>query len=241
MVVKKFLILVSVVLLSACGANERYYQQAVRSQPNVAFITEKTPTLPPYGYVQFCRDNPQECPEQYDNFAKSNYTSRETTAATNDFIQPLHPLNLTYNLRRLIDKQPGEQQKFDNVISLLDAVNLEVNNSVSQVTDLEGFGVIENWRIPAIGSFINDIGDCEDFALAKRKILMDRYGFSPDALSMSVLRRRDGDIHAVLMVRTSYGDFVLDNLNDDIRAWNQTGYQWIKKQAFGNPSKWISL
>ena len=190
--------------------------------------------------MQFCRDNPAECPEQYAIQPQNSILSTEVTATTAG-IEPLSPFNLSHNLRRLLNNNPQEKHQFNNVIGLLDDVNRQVNNSVTQVTDIDGFGVVENWRIPNLNSFTRDIGDCEDFALAKRKVLMERYGFNRNALSISVLRRPQGDVHAVLMVRTSYGDYVLDNLERDVLPWHKTGYQWLKKQSFGNPSKWISL
>jgi predicted transglutaminase-like cysteine proteinase len=235
--------LLSSYVLSACTTTsymQSSLQQPPKIQPEIAFISEKAVTLPPYGYVQFCRDNPAECPERYTSQPQNSVLNTEATATTAG-IEPLSPFNLSHNLRRLLNNNPQEKQNFNTIIDLLDTVNRDVNNSVTQVTDIDGFGVVENWRIPNINSFTRDIGDCEDFALAKRKVLMERYGFNRNALSISVLRRPQGDVHAVLMVRTSYGDYVLDNLERDVLPWHKTGYQWLKKQSFGNPSRWISL
>jgi len=238
----KKIIVLGAILLSACGVNDRYQQTLQLTQPATAFIAEKSPTLPPYGYVQFCNDYPSECPEKFNrNAPATSMMHQQATASTKASMQPLSPFNLTRNLHRLLQNNMDEKQQFTSIIDLLKNVNDEVNNSIMQVTDLDGFGVVENWRIPNMTSFISDIGDCEDFALAKRKILIDRYGFNRNALSMSVLRRPAGDVHAVLMVRTSYGDYILDNLEDEVLLWNNTGYNWIKKQSFGNPSQWISL
>lgn len=236
------MIILSALLLSACGANTHHYQTSTQIQPSLAFISEKSNTLPPYGYVQFCNDYPTECPEQYNATPKSHsILSNQVTASTNNSVESLDPFNLSRNLRRLLNNNPAEKEQFDTVIGLLESVNREVNNSITQVTDMDGFGVVENWRIPKMTSFVSDIGDCEDFALAKRKVLIERYGFHRNAVSMSVLRRPQGDVHAVLMVRTSYGDYVLDNLERDVLPWHKTGYRWLKKQSFGNPSQWISL
>jgi hypothetical protein len=35
----------------------------------------------------------------------------------------------------------------------------------------------------------------------------------------------------VLTVKTDHGDFVLDNLSDEIRPWTAAGYQFYKRQA----------
>lgn len=230
--------------LSACSSTHYSFnmpvQQPSPTHTRIAFIAEKSSTLPPYGYVQFCNDNPKECPEQFMQKPQTSVINNETTATTAG-IQPLSPFNKIYNLQRLINNDPVEQDNYNTVLSLLESVNRQVNNSVMQVTDMDGFGVLENWRIPSLNTFGGDIGDCEDFALAKRKILIDTYGFSRNNVSMSVLRRSGGDIHAVLMVRTPYGDYVLDNLERNVLPWHQTGYQWLKKQSSNNPNQWVSL
>jgi predicted transglutaminase-like cysteine proteinase len=42
-------------------------------------------------------------------------------------------------------------------------------------------------------------------------------------------------------VRTSKGDFVLDNLRDDVRSWEQTGYRFLKRQASNHTGRWVSI
>jgi predicted transglutaminase-like cysteine proteinase len=244
MITKNFFLVGVIALLTACGGNTHYYAQKVSEiQPQMAFISEKEPTLPPYGYVQFCNDYPQECPEQFNqsNNNSTNMLIQQTTASTNNTIQSLNHFNLSHNLHRLLDDNSINKQEFSSVIELLESVNKKVNNSILQVSDIDGFGVVENWRIPSMDGFVSDIGDCEDFVLAKRKILIREYGFTPNTLPIAVLRRPQGDVHAVLMVRTSYGDYILDNLEDEVLSWHKTGYYWMKKQSFENPSKWVSL
>ena len=55
------------------------------------------------------------------------------------------------------------------------------------------------------------------------------------------MRKPDGEGHAVLTVRTDKGDYVLDNLNDKVEAWNQTGYRFLKRQAIDNTGRWVSI
>ena len=38
---------------------------------------------------------------------------------------------------------------------------------------------------------------------------------------MTIVRDQDGEGHAVLTVKTDRGDFVLDNLTDEILPWNR--------------------
>ena len=115
---------------------------------------------------------------------------------------------------------------------------IEVNGSVNTViiprTDEEIFGVAERWAYPT------KQGDCEDFALLKQYMLQ-RAGVPRSALLITVLRQRNGAGHAVLTVRTSEGDFVLDNLDERILPWNETDYLYLKRQSELDSGKWIGI
>ena len=50
-----------------------------------------------------------------------------------------------------------------------------------------------------------------------------------------------GDGHAVLMVRTDRGDLVLDNQDSRVLVWNQTPYQYLKRQSQADASRWVDL
>ncbi len=45
----------------------------------------------------------------------------------------------------------------------------------------------------------------------------------------------------MLTVTTDKGDYVLDNQNDDILLWSETGYRFVKRQSQSNPNVWVSL
>ena len=119
-------------------------------------------------------------------------------------------------------------------LSDLDEVNRAVNRTIAPATDLDLFGVQEYWALPA------DSGDCEDYAILKRHVLIER-GWPASALLLTVVRDEVGEGHAVLMVRTTHGDFVLDNKRPDIRIWHQTGYQFVMRQSYIDPKVWLSL
>jgi predicted transglutaminase-like cysteine proteinase len=119
-------------------------------------------------------------------------------------------------------------------LSELDEVNRLVNNAIQPATDLEIYGLVEYWTLPI------DRGDCEDYALLKRHILIQR-GWPASALLMTVVRDERGDGHAILTVRTGQGDFVLDNKVANIRMWHQTGYRYVMRQSFVDPRLWMSL
>lgn len=113
-------------------------------------------------------------------------------------------------------------------------INATANASVRPVTDLEYFGTKELWILPT------SYGDCEDYALLKRKMLMDR-GWPASTLLVTVVRQRNGEGHAVLTVRTDRGDFILDNLEGRILLWNKTEYAYLKRQAAAHSGKWEGI
>jgi len=114
-------------------------------------------------------------------------------------------------------------------------VNRWVNDTVKPMTDLEHYGVVEKWAYPDDG-----YGDCEDYVLAKRRILIEA-GWPREALLITVVRDRNGDGHAVLTVKTDRGEFILDNQVDKIVLWSATGYRFVKRQSQPDPNVWISL
>lgn len=117
----------------------------------------------------------------------------------------------------------------------LDRVNRYVNERIKPITDLEQYGVIEKWTYPESG-----YGDCEDYVLLKRRMLM-QLGWPRSALLITVLRDKKGDGHAVLTVRTNRGELILDNQVEEILPWAETGYRYIKRQAQQDPNIWVSL
>ena len=113
-------------------------------------------------------------------------------------------------------------------------VNAAVNSMIKPVTDQEMWGKEEVWSYPA------NKGDCEDYVLLKRKLLM-KAGFAEGNLLITVVRQQDGSGHAVLTVATDQGDFVLDNLRGEVRLWNDTGYAFLKRQSSGNSGRWVGI
>jgi len=117
----------------------------------------------------------------------------------------------------------------------LSQINKWVNDSVWPITDMDHWGVVERWNYPDDG-----YGDCEDYALLKRKLLMQA-GWPRQALLMTVVRDLNGDGHAVLTVKTNKGEFILDNERPDILLWSETGYHFVKRQSQTDPNLWIVL
>ena len=103
------------------------------------------------------------------------------------------------------------------------------------MTDMDHWGVVERWNYPDDG-----YGDCEDYALQKRKMLMQA-GWPREALLMTVVRDQNGDGHAMLTVKTDKGEYILDNQRDEILLWSDTGYRFVKRQSQSDPNVWVSL
>ena len=117
----------------------------------------------------------------------------------------------------------------------MERVNLSVNTRIKPMTDMEHWGVVERWNYPDDG-----YGDCEDYVLLKRKMLMQA-GWPREALLITVVRDKRGDGHAVLTVKTNKGEFILDNQTDDIVLWSDTGYRFVKRQSQSDPNVWVAL
>jgi predicted transglutaminase-like cysteine proteinase len=114
-------------------------------------------------------------------------------------------------------------------------VNRWVNDNIKPMTDQEHWGVIERWNYPEDG-----YGDCEDYVLLKRRMLMQA-GWPRAALLITVVRDKKGDGHAVLTVKTDRGEFILDNEEPQVLAWNNTGYRFVKRQSQSDPNAWVAL
>jgi len=117
----------------------------------------------------------------------------------------------------------------------LNKVNRWVKETVKPMTDMEHWGVVEKWSIPTDG-----YGDCEDYVLLKRKMLIDA-GWPREALLITVVRDKQDQGHAVLTVKTDKGEFILDNQNDSILPWTETGYHFVKRQSQSDPNVWVAL
>ena len=162
-----------------------------------AFMGSFGNSLPPIGYVTFCRDHEAEC-------------------------RPSGPI---------VDREQLTAQRRNE----LERVNRFVNQSVKPVTDLELYGTVEFWDYPSSGK-----GDCEDYVLLKRRMLIER-GWPESTLLITVVRDENGEGHAVLTARTDVGDLILDNKRQEIVRWIDTPYTYVKQQSEGNPLVWSSL
>lgn len=131
----------------------------------------------------------------------------------------------------MLERVTPTREKWDYLVFL----NRQVNYSIKPVSDLAQYGVVEHWTYPDLGK-----GDCEDYVLIKRRRLMEA-GWPQSALLITVVRDEHNEGHAILTVRTTKGDYVLDNKHSKILAWERTRYTFIKRQSGKDPRQWVSL
>ncbi len=114
------------------------------------------------------------------------------------------------------------------------SINNEVNHAINPKADSEVYGKDEVWTFPQ-GS-----GDCEDFVLEKRRQLITA-GWPASALLITVARKPDDEGHAVLTVRTTTGDFILDNLTGKVLRWDSVIYHFVKRIDAKNSKLWVNV
>ncbi len=133
----------------------------------------------------------------------------------------------------------------------LKRINKWVNAHVKYVSDQEHWGVPDHWDIPLDGK-----GDCEDYALLKRKMLI-KLGWPSQVFALAMTAAMDlprGDDHMILLVKTKKGEYVLDNRSSDILKTSQIPYNksrqlgsnpiyvFMQRQMYedeGDPNMWV--
>jgi predicted transglutaminase-like cysteine proteinase len=122
-----------------------------------------------------------------------------------------------------------------SVLKLAGKINSTVNRRVRPLSDRQQYGVDEVWALPTSRG-----GDCEDYALLKKKELI-AVGMRPQDLLIATVLDRNRGSHAVLVLRTTSGDYVLDNLRNTIVPWRETGYSFIRMQNPKQPHRWVAV
>jgi len=134
----------------------------------------------------------------------------------------------------LIDLNPEPIKLTASLWNTLVKINTSVNKEVQPQTDMEIYGKDEVWAYP------QGVGDCEDYVLEKRRRLR-ALDIPASNLLITVVRRFNGEGHAVLTVRTNVGDFILDNLTDKINRWDEVKYRFLKRVDTNHSGRWITI
>lgn len=120
-------------------------------------------------------------------------------------------------------------------VNLAIQVNTQINRTTREISDISQYGKEEVWALPTRRG-----GDCEDFALLKKRELM-KLGVASEHLLIATVLDRNRVSHAVLVIRTERGDFILDNLTSKVMTWEQTGYTFLRMQDPTDPGKWTAV
>lgn len=129
----------------------------------------------------------------------------------------------------------GKSMADDDLVALASEINETVNASVTEISDSSQYGVADLWALPTARG-----GDCEDMALLKKQMMLQR-GVGSDRLLIATVLDRTREPHAVLILRSAAGDLVLDNLDRQIKPWRSTGYSFLRMQDPGKPEHWVAV
>lgn len=115
-----------------------------------------------------------------------------------------------------------------------------VNRNIAGISDEDHYhisakGIANWWTYPDDG-----MGNCNDYAILKKRLLVEA-GWPSSTLFLTVVLDHHNEGHLVLMARTDRGDVILDNLEDKVLLWYQTGYTFLKRQSGSDPDTWVSF
>jgi len=132
---------------------------------------------------------------------------------------------------------PTENERIDldaQTTELLKRVNHSVNISIIPTPKSYGPNLGDGWTIAP------EMGDCNDYAVTKRHELLEN-GLPSKALRLAVVKTASGIGHLVLVVVTTKGDIVMDDLTEEIRPWQSTDYHWLNIQSASDPKFWYKI
>jgi predicted transglutaminase-like cysteine proteinase len=115
-------------------------------------------------------------------------------------------------------------------------INAQVNRAIIRRSDWSAYRVEDRWATPLAHGY--RYGDCEDYALEKRRLLIAA-GVPAQALNIALATTRWGESHAVLLLAAGGSEYVLDNLEPWILPWDQAPYRWRTRQVGGDPFQWV--
>jgi predicted transglutaminase-like cysteine proteinase len=133
-----------------------------------------------------------------------------------------------YCLKNPSDCRKSKRSKVQFTASLqltLQTVNSKVNRAIQPRRDVRDVWSASTRR-----------GDCDDYVMTKRRRLMQA-GLPASALRVAIVRTRRGEGHSILIVNTSAGELVLDNLRSGIVRSSETGYRFVSVST-ADPLRW---
>ncbi len=218
--------------------------KAEAARESGALMPLRERAAPPRGYVEYCLRNPEDCPrpavETRGMSAASAYWQGVFSAVEPGAITAARaPAKAAFG-NILARREPLERQSLltlsPTVWDDLNRVNRAVNSAALPISDQNLYGRSDYWSLPVrIGDRLQ--GDCEDFVLEKKRRLTS-LGYPANVLSVALVRTASGENHAVLVVGTNRGDFVLDSLSDRISPWSRAHYTLLLRQSPEGDNLW---
>lgn len=191
-------------------------------------------TAPPRGAFEFCVREPAICGLEAPTLLKADLSEQATAGGAKS----------TPSTDAIVidPPAPAAAPSWDDdalLLALAAAVNDQVNDALVYAADLDVWGREEAWAMPLSRDGVSE-GDCEDYALEKRALLLEA-GVSPGRLLLATAWSRETGHHAVLILRAAGGDYVLDNAEPRLRRVNDTPYRWTAIQTGEHFLSWAQV
>lgn len=204
--------------------------------------------LPPPAFLQFCHRQPADCGADPQAVLRQ-VDKAELERAALLAMAPASPKPSLADVTAAVGDPPSLRDQgpanLPPALSMgpalwaqLNRINEAVNRAIAPQVDQATYGQADYWATPLEDG--RKVGDCEDYVLEKQRALIAA-GLPREALSIATVTTRWGEAHAVLLVATRQGEFVLDNLSGQIVDWADAPYRWNKRQAPGQPFQWVML
>ncbi|MCI4661621.1 MAG: transglutaminase-like cysteine peptidase [Neomegalonema sp.] len=179
---------------------------------NKTGLTELETAYAPHGFQELCHYRPEFCVE-------------ERVAPQAGAIMSQIKRSFGENALSVGAPELTRQRR-----AVLERVNVEVNALISPVEDQNG----DFWNFSAMA------GDCEEYVLMKKEVLA-LSGWPRSAMRIAVVEGSNYPYHAVLLVNTDQGEFVLDNLTDKLMPLEESAYTFVLTQSQRQPGTWVMV
>lgn len=165
-------------------------------------------------------------------------SSTDTNSPSGGTDRSLPPIGHTFFCQRYPNEcepasaKPHQPSAAADQLRELNAVNAKVNAAIAPKSDPDP--VDRNWLIwPRQG-------DCDDYAVTKRHVLLQKGWPSSELLLAEVVLAATGEHHLVLVVRSAAEEWVLDNRKRDVVRFAELRdeYNWVRVEASDNPKFW---
>ncbi len=178
----------------------------------VSSLRETDVVYAPRGFQQLCAARPEFCVE--------TRTATEVERVLANLKRAYGPETASIDAPELTEARYATLQR----------VNLTVNHTIQPAEDAAG----DVW------SFSSIAGDCEEYVLMKRETLA-ALGWPRSAMRIGVVKGTRYPYHAVLIVSTKGGEFVLDNMTDEMTRVEDSPYTFVVSQSSRLPGKWVRV